>query len=180
MGGEDIHYPTAHMRSVASKARTDWEKDAGSTHSTLNGAAAAKDSFGDIPVLAQYGSVFDQVKGIYVKAMEGVKTDLVAVADGITTSAKHTSDKDDEAEAALVALWQKWDRGPLESERQRDEAAATPEAQAAAAATDQAEVATGASPDSETPVEGPATNPDTRNEGAVPTGTGPGHEPPTS
>ncbi len=179
MGDEDIHYPTAHMRSVASKARTDWEKDAHSTHSTIKDSYAAKDSFGDIPALAQYGAVFDQVKGIYVKAMEGVKTDLVAVAEGITTSAQHTSDKDDEAEAALVTLWQKWDRGPLESERQRDEAAATPEAQAAAAATDQAEVATGTSPDSETPAAEPAANPDTRTEGAVPTGTGPGLEPPT-
>lgn len=170
MGAEDIHYPTVHMRDVAGKALTKWEKDAGDTHSTINDAAAAKGSFGDIPALAQYGSVFDQVKGVYLEAMKGVKDDLVAVAEGISKSAQHTSDKDDEAEAALVALWQKWDRGPLESERRRDEAAATPEAQAAAAATDQAEVATGASPDSETPVEPPSANPDSRDEGAVSTG----------
>ncbi|WP_353953279.1 hypothetical protein V6K52_07610 [Knoellia sp. S7-12] len=176
MAGDEINYPTEHMRTVGKNAHQEWGADTDATHTTLNEAMAAKDSFGNIAALAQYGSVFEQVKNVYVEAIAGAKTDLLAVAEGITNSAKNTQNQDDAAEAALVALWQNWERGPLENESRRDEAAATPEAQAAAAATDEAEAATGVSPESEEPAVDAGPNPDTRADGELPATTGSGPE----
>lgn len=173
MAEDEINYPTEHMRTVGKNAHKDWGDDTDAARATLNEAMAAKDSFGSIPALAQYGSVFEQVKKVYLQAIAGAKTDLQSVADGITNSAKNTQDQDDAAEAALAGTWQNWQQGPLESESRRDEAAATPEAQAAAAVTDQAEAETGL-PDSEGPAAGAEPNTDTRDDGAMPAEAGTG------
>lgn len=169
-GDENAEYPTAYMNSLANTKQTRWETDSTDGIKYLRDALADENSFGDVPALASYGRVFSEVRKIYLETMRGAKNDLDAVAKGIKTSAKQMTDNDDEAGAAFVALWQKWEQGPLESTRNHEQAASSSTAQDAAAEADAAEAA----PEGEVPTGEPGAtddsgaNTDTRGEGEVP------------
>lgn len=168
--GENAEYPTAYMNSLANTRQTRWETDSTDGIKAIRDALADESSFGDVPALASYGRVFTEVRKIYLETMRGAKADLDAVAQGIKTSAKQMTDNDDEAGAAFVALWSKWQQGPLDSTRNHEAASSTASAQQAAAETDSVETG----PDGEVPTDdsGSATdsgaNPDTGNEGEIP------------
>lgn len=167
MGSEDAEYPTAYMNRLANTRQTRWDTDASDGIKFIRDALADENSFGDVPALASYGRVFTEVRKIYLETMRGAKTDLDAVAKGIKTSAQQMTDNDDEAGAAFVALWQKWEQGPLDSIRNHEEAASTTGAQHAAAETDAAE----STPVADVPTDEPgadASSEDTSDEGALP------------
>lgn len=167
MGSEDAEYPTDYMNSLANTRQTRWDADSSDGIKSIRDALADQDSFGDVPALASYGRVFTEVRKVYLETMRGAKSDLDAVAKGIKTSAQQMTDNDDEAGAAFVALWQKWEQGPLDSTRNHEEAASTTGAQQAAAETDAAESA----PATDVPTDQPvvdAPNEDTSDEGALP------------
>lgn len=177
MGSEDeIYYPKATMGQVARRARENWDSDiSDNALAKINEPGANASLFGDIPDLAAYGRVFEQVKAVYVEALKGAKADLENVRTGIVESLANAEAQDEQAEAALVALWNRWNTSPQESERRREETEATPEVQEAAADTEAAQSATGAAPDSEQEPETATTpNADTRDEGAIPANPGPG------
>lgn len=174
-GDENAEYPTAYMNSLANTRQTRWETESTEGIKYLRDALADEGSFGDVPALASYGRVFTEVRKIYLETMRGAKTDLDAVAQGIKTSAQQMTDNDDAAGAAFVALWQKWEDGPLDTTRNHEQAASTTSAQQAAADADAAQTA----PEGEVSPGPGATddagaNPDTRDEGAVPTEAAPG------
>lgn len=175
-GDENAEYPTAYMNSLANTKQTRWETDSTDGIKYLRDALADESSFGDIPALASYGRVFTEVRKIYLETMRGAKADLDAVAQGIKTSAQQMTDNDDAAGAAFVALWQKWEDGPLDTTRNHEQAASTADAQQAAEDADAAQTA----PQAEVPTEpgaadGTGANPDTRDEGAVPVVASPGN-----
>lgn len=169
-GDENAEYPTAYMNILANTRQTRWETDSTDGIKYLRDAVADENSFGDVPALASYGRVFTEVRKIYLETMRGAKTDLDAVAQGIKTSAQQMTDNDDAAGEAFLALWSKWEQGPLTSTANQEEAASSTTAQDAAAEADAAETA----PEGEVPTDDPAAtddpgaNPDTRSEGAVP------------
>lgn len=170
MAGEDeVEYPTETMTSLANTKQTKWETDATEGVRKIRDALADKDTFGDLPVLASYGAVFEEVRTIYLETMRGAKADLDAVAQGIRTSAQQMKDRDDQAGAAFVELWQRWENGPLESTRNHETASSTESAQTAAETVDAADAATGTEPGQP---EGttPGVDPQTQSEGAMPTG----------
>lgn len=169
MAGEDVEYPTEYMNTLANTRQSKWETDSSEGVKKIRDALADASSFGEIAALKSYGQVFTEVRQIYLETMRGAKTDLDAVAQGIKTSAQQMNDKDDAAGAAFLALWQKWEQGPLEATRQHEQASSTPEAQDAATTADSAAAATGG-PDSEVPTDEGGANPDTRDEGAVQVG----------
>jgi len=174
-GEDEVEYPTETMTTLANTRQTKWETDSTEGVRKIRDALADKDTFGDLPVLASYGAVFEEVRTIYLETMRGAKADLDAVAQGIRTSAQQMKDRDDQAGAAFVELWQRWENGPLESTRNHEQASSTESAQTAAQTADAAETG-GTSPDGTgaegTPAEGGEvpTGGDTRDEGAIPTG----------
>jgi hypothetical protein len=174
-GENEVEYPTETMTTLANTKQTKWDTDATEGVKKIRDALADKSTFGDLPVLASYGSVFEEVRTIYLETMRGAKADLEAVAEGIRTSAQQMKDRDDQAGAAFVELWQRWENGPLESTRNHEQASSTESAQTAAETADSAQ-AGGAAPDG-TPAEGgeipTGENPDTQSEGAIPTGDAP-------
>lgn len=179
MGDEnEVEYPTETMTTLANTKQTKWETDSSEGVRLIRDALADKSSFGDIPDLASYGEVFAEVRKIYVETMRGAKSDLDAVAQGIKTSAQQMRDRDDDAGAAFLALWQRWESGPLESTANNEQAASTTTAQQAAQTADSAEAATGVPADTE---QGPdaGANPNTQSEGEIPT-TPSGDTPPES
>ena len=116
MSGEnEVEYPTETMTTLANTKQTKWDADATEGVRKLRDALADRSTFGDLPVLASYGSVFEEVRTIYLETVRGAKADLEAVAQGIRTSAQQMKDRDDQAGAAFVELWQRWQNGPLES-----------------------------------------------------------------
>ena len=172
MSGEnEVEYPTETMTTLANTKQTKWDTDATEGVKKIRDALADKGTFGDLPVLASYGSVFEEVRTIYLETMRGAKADLEAVAQGIRTSAQQMKDRDDQAGAAFVELWQRWENGPLESTRNHEQASSTESAQTAAQTADAAETG-GTAPDG-TGAEGgevpTAEGGDTRDEGAIPT-----------
>ncbi|MDT0215631.1 hypothetical protein Q9R29_17200 [Rothia sp. ARF10] len=180
MAGEDeVEYPTETMTTLANTKQTKWETDATEGVRKIRDALADKDTFGDLPVLAAYGAVFEEVRTIYLETMRGAKADLDAVAQGIRTSAQQMKDRDDQAGAAFVELWQRWENGPLESTRNHETASSTESAQTAAETADAAENTQGGQPGQTGPgvTEGgeipSGENPDTQSEGAMPTGDAP-------
>lgn len=180
MGDENqVEYPTETMTTLANTKQTKWETDSSEGVRLIRDALADKGSFGDIPHLASYGEVFAEVRKIYLETMRGAKSDLDAVAQGIKSSAKEMRDRDDNAGAAFLALWQRWESGPLESTANNEQAASTSGAQQAAQTADSAETASGGPVD---PGQGPAdsgANPGTQSEGEIPT-TPSGETPPES
>lgn len=173
MSGEnEVEYPTETMTTLANTKQTKWDTDATEGVKKIRDALADKSTFGDLPVLASYGSVFEEVRTIYLETMRGAKADLEAVAQGIRTSAQQMKDRDDQAGAAFVELWQRWENGPLESTRNHETASSTESAQTAAETADAAEnppptgEGTGAPEGGEMPTE----NPDTESEGEMPAG----------
>lgn len=174
MAEDDVEYPTEYMNTLANTRQTRWETDSTDGIKLIRDALADESSFGDVPALASYGSVFAQVRSIYLETMRGAKADLDAVAQGIRTSAQQMTNQDDAAGAAFVELWQKWENGPLESTNNHEQASSTPEAQEAA---ETSETATEPLP-AEVPQGETGANPDTRDEGAAP--AAPGNEPPVS
>lgn len=191
MAGEDeVEYPTETMTTLANTRQTKWETDSTEGVRRIRDALADKDTFGDLPVLASYGAVFEEVRTIYLETMRGAKADLDAVAQGIRTSAQQMKDRDDQAGAAFVELWQRWENGPLESTRNHEQASSTESAQTAAQTADAAETgdaspegsgAVGSGADGSGAVGSGAAGPsgaggevptggDTRDEGAVATG----------
>lgn len=171
--GDEVEYPTEYMNSLANTKQTRWETDSSEGIKKIRDALADESSFGEVPALASYGRVFAQVRTIYLETMRGAKIDLDSVAQGIKTSARQMKDNDDAAGGAFLDLWQRWERGPLESTRHQVEASSTQAAQDAAVDADSAEGATGAMPEDEVPTgDGSAPNPDTRGEAVVPTGPG--------
>jgi len=181
MAGDDVEYPTEYMNTLANTRQTKWETDSTEGVKKIRDALADESSFGEVPALKSYGRVFTEVRTIYLETMRGAKADLDAVAQGIKTSAQQMTDNDDAAGAAFLALWQRWEQGPLESTSNQEAASSTAGAQEAAASADSAEAATSTSgnevPTGETPAGEntaagtPAGGTDTREEGAVPTGT---------
>ena len=98
MAGEnEVEYPTQTMTDLANTRQTRWEADATEGVRKIRDAVADKDTFGDLPVLAAYGSVFEEVRTIYLETLRGAKDDLDAVAEGIRTSAQQMQDRDDQA-----------------------------------------------------------------------------------
>lgn len=171
--GDEVEYPTETMNTLANTKQTKWENESTEGVRKIRDALADKGSFGEIPELASYGSVFAEVRKIYLETMRGAKSDLQAVAEGIKSSARQMRDQDDDAGAAFVALWQKWEHGPLDSTANNEQAASTSTAQQAAETADTAEQVTDESGgesgvDDGTSAEGGA-NPDTESEGEVPT-----------
>lgn len=103
MSGEnEVEYPTETMTTLANTKQTKWDTDATEGVKKIRDALADKSTFGDLPVLASYGSVFEEVRTIYLETMRGAKADLEAVAQGIRTSAQQMKDRDDQAGAAFV------------------------------------------------------------------------------
>jgi hypothetical protein len=178
-GEDEVEYPTETMTTLANTKQTKWETDATEGVRKIRDALADKDTFGDLPVLAAYGAVFEEVRTIYLETMRGAKADLDAVAQGIRTSAQQMKDRDDQAGAAFVELWQRWENGPLESTRNHETASSTESAQTAAETADAAENPQGGQPGQTGPgvTEGgeipSGENPDTQSEGAMPTGDAP-------
>lgn len=183
MSGEnEVEYPTETMTTLANTKQTKWDTDATEGVKKIRDALADKSTFGDLPVLASYGSVFEEVRTIYLETMRGAKADLEAVAEGIRTSAQQMKDRDDQAGAAFVELWQRWENGPLESTRNHEQASSTESAQSAAETADSAENPEGGEPGQtgqtgqggtdggEIPAE---EDPNTQSEGAMPTGEAP-------
>ncbi|KGN35018.1 hypothetical protein N802_01330 [Knoellia sinensis KCTC 19936] len=170
MSGEHVEYPTDYMNTLANTRQTRWATDSTEGIAKIRDALADKDSFGEIPALASYGTVFTEIRRIYLETMRGAKTDLEAVATGIRNSAQQMRDNDDQAGADFLALWQRWEQGPLDSTRNHTEAASTASAQQAAQVADTAETtpAQGGDVDAGVPTGDPAANPDTESEGAVP------------
>ncbi|WP_404381776.1 hypothetical protein LL946_14350 [Knoellia locipacati] len=173
MAGEnEVEYPTETMTTLANTRQTKWDTDATEGVKKIRDALADKSSFGDLPVLASYGSVFEEVRTIYLETMRGAKADLEAVAQGIRTSAQQMKGRDDQAGAAFVELWQRWENGPLESTRNHEQASSTESAQTAAETADAAETSTPGEPGQpgsdggEIPT---GENPDTEAEGQMPT-----------
>ncbi|EAP99654.1 hypothetical protein JNB_05784 [Janibacter sp. HTCC2649] len=179
MAGEDVEYPTEYMNTLANTRQTTWETSSHDGLVKIRDGAADEASFGDLQRLKDYGRVFTEVRQIYVETMRGAKADLDAVAEGIKTSARQMKDHDDTAGAAFVELWQKWERGPLESTSNQEQASSTPAAQEAAATAASAETPGAETPGEQTPGGEVPTgeNPDTQSEGEVPV-SGPGQEPP--
>lgn len=177
--GDEVEYPTETMNTLANTKQTKWETDSTEGVKKIRDALADQDSFGDIPELASYGEVFTEVRRIYLETMRGARTDLDAVAQGIKKSARQMRDQDDDAGAAFVALWQKWEHGPLDSTANNEQAASTTAAQEAAETADTAEAETGVPPESEQGEENDTgendttgqndTNANTQSEGEVPT-----------
>ncbi|MFC7489263.1 MULTISPECIES: hypothetical protein [unclassified Knoellia] len=175
MAGEDVEYPTEYMNTLANTKQTKWENDSTDGIKYLRDALADESSFGDVPALASYGRVFTEVRTIYLETMRGAKSDLDAVAQGIKTSAQQMANNDDAAGAAFLALWQRWENGPLDTTRHHEQAASTTGAQQAAADADAAEAAPeGAAPPEPAATDDAGANPDTRDEGAVPVEAAPG------
>ena len=177
MSGEnEVEYPTETMTTLANTKQTKWDADATEGVRKLRDALADRSTFGDLPVLASYGSVFEEVRTIYLETVRGAKADLEAVAQGIRTSAQQMKDRDDQAGAAFVELWQRWQNGPLESTRSHQQAASTESAQTAAQTADAAEGGTQPAGDAGagTPIgetgDAQDETSDTRDEGAIPTG----------
>jgi hypothetical protein len=180
-GEEQVEYPTETMTTLANTRQTKWDTDATEGVRKIRDALADKGSFGDLPVLATYGSVFEEVRTIYLETMRGAKADLDAVAQGIRTSAQQMKDRDDQAGAAFVELWQRWENGPLESTRNHEQASSTESAQNAAQTAATAETATGGQPGGDQGDEIPTGenggsggadgNGGDRSEGDIPTGT---------
>ena len=173
MSGEnEVEYPTETMTTLANTKQTKWDTDATEGVKKIRDALADKDTFGDLPVLASYGSVFEEVRTIYLETMRGAKADLEAVAQGIRTSAQQMKDRDDQAGAAFVELWQRWENGPLESTRNHETASSTESAQTAAETAAAAEQPQGGEP-GQPGTEGgeipTGENPDTQSEGEMPT-----------
>lgn len=176
MGGEnEVEYPTETMTTLANTKQTKWETDSTEGVKLIRDAIADAGSFGDIPELASYGAVFAEVRKIYLETMRGAKADLDAVAQGIKSSAQQMRDQDDNAGAAFLALWQRWESGPLASTANNEQASSTSTAQQAAETADTAETSSGVPADTETGETGP--NPDTQSEGELPT-TDTGDTPP--
>lgn len=174
MAGEDeVEYPTETMTTLANTKQTKWETDSTEGVRKIRDALADKDTFGDLPVLASYGAVFEEVRTIYLETMRGAKADLEAVAQGIRTSAQQMKDRDDQAGAAFVELWQRWENGPLESTRNHETASSTESAQTAAQTADSAEEQQQGGQSGQTGTEGgeipTGENPDTQSEGEMPT-----------
>jgi hypothetical protein len=142
VAGEEVEYPTEYMNTLANTRQTKWNDDATEGVTKIRDALADRSSFGDLPVLASYGAVFEEVRTIYLETLRGARADLEAVATGIRTSAQQMKDRDDQAGAAFVELWQRWENGPLESTRNHEQASSTESAQNAAqtAATAEAPV----------------------------------------
>ena len=176
MSGEnEVEYPTETMTTLANTKQTKWDTDATEGVKKIRDALADKSTFGDLPVLASYGSVFEEVRTIYLETMRGARADLEAVAQGIRTSAQQMKDRDDQAGAAFVELWQRWENGPLESTRNHETASSTESAQTAAETADAAENPQGgeSGQPGQTGSEGgeipTGDNPDTQSEGEMPT-----------
>ena len=168
MAGDEVEYPTEYMNTLANTKQTKWADESTEGVRRIRDAIADRDSFGDLPELAAYGSVFEEVRTIYLETLRGAKDDLDAVAQGIRTSAQQMQDRDDQAGAAFLELWQRWENGPLASTQNHDQASSTESAQTAAVTAESAEAATtGTSPGQVVP-EGDTGS--TRDEGAVPTG----------
>lgn len=176
MAGDQVEYPTEYMNSLANTRQTTWAEDSTEGVRRIRDALADRSTFGDLPELAAYGTVFEEVRTIYLETLRGAKDDLDAVAQGIRTSAQQMRDRDDQAGAAFLELWQRWENGPLASTRNHEQASSTQSAQAAAQTAESAEAATSgtaadpAAPTAEggTPAHGDTGG--TRAEGAVPTG----------
>ena len=185
MADDEVEYPTEYMNTLANTRQTQWADDSTEGVKKIRDALADKGTFGDLPMLASYGSVFEEVRTIYLETLRGAKDDLDAVAQGIRTSAQQMQDRDDQAGAAFVELWQRWENGPLASTQNHETASSTESAQSAARTAESAEAATA---ETETPTDGPAPTGaevpteaepgSTREEGAMPTG-GPTSDAPT-
>ena len=182
MAGDEVEYPTDYMNTLANTKQTKWAEDSTEGVRRIRDALADKSSFGDLPELASYGSVFEEVRTIYLETLRGAKDDLDAVAQGIRTSAQQMQDRDDQAGAAFLELWQRWENGPLASTQNHEQASSTESAQTAAVTAESAEAATAGTPEPGAAPEGEATpdgeNAPTRDEGALPSG-GPASDLPT-
>lgn len=180
-GDENVDYPTEYMNDLANTRQTRWETDSSEGVKKIRDALADEDTFGDLPALASYGRIFAQVRTIYLETMRGAKSDLDAVARGIKSSAREMTDNDDAAGAAFVALWDKWENGPLDSTRNQEQATNTDAAQTAAqdvAAASEPATESEGDADGEVPVDGsadanPSGDPDTESEGEIPVNTDP-------
>src|SRR5688500_17401946 len=144
MAGDEVEYPTEYMNSLANTRQTTWAEDSTEGVRRIRDALADRSTFGDLPELAAYGTVFEEVRTIYIETLRGVKDDLDAVAQGIRTSAQQMRDRDDQAGAAFLELWQRWENGPLASTRNHEQASSTQSAQAAAQTAESSEAATSA------------------------------------
>ncbi|PRY56307.1 hypothetical protein BCF74_11924 [Knoellia remsis] len=130
--GDNTNYPTGYMTQLAQTKQSKWETEATLGVEKVRDGIATQESFGQIPSLAKYAATFEQARREYTGLMRGAKLDLEAVADGIKKSAKQMQDNDDRAGEAFLALWSRWENGPLQSTQNRQEAGSTPEAQEAA------------------------------------------------
>ncbi len=176
MAGDEVEYPTEYMNTLANTRQTKWAEDSTEGVRKIRDALADKGSFGELPELAAYGAVFEEVRTIYLETLRGAKDDLDAVARGIRTSAQQMQDRDDQAGQAFVELWQRWENGPLASTQNHEQASSTESAQTAAQTAESAEAATTGTHEGGAPaVDEPGS---TREEGAVPTGTPTSDTPP--